>query len=190
MEDRWSSVASMLRWQLDRQREQVKAIRQRLPEMEAAFPLPKPTDGQPDNWGWGTLTMPQVITRSIMSDLEAAETHIEHADTALIAGELPLALHRVFSGQAAISSACAAFTGGNASRLWRHIDRRRSVLAASAAKGNRLRTVYPAALRSVWQDEWVRYKANGHSKARAAQLIATSLGLPPSSVESIRKALK
>lgn len=130
MDDPYSSVENMLRWQISLARKSVSENQKRLLEVGEIYPLPKVKPGSnphglPDQWAFGTLTPHQVSLRGAMDKLQWAEHKVDKAEVALSEGKLPDAIHWIIAANQSINSALSFWHSGGAITMWRYIGKYR-----------------------------------------------------------------
>ena len=105
MKDPYSSVENMLRWQIDAAKKRIKDTREALNRCGELYPLPKPTDGLPDNWAFGKFTQHQIATAHYMQSLDWVSKQIEQAEIELASGNLPIVIDSIIKINQSINSA-------------------------------------------------------------------------------------
>lgn len=125
MKDPYSSVENMLQWQIDAAKKRIKDTREALSKCGELYPLPKPTDGLPDNWAFGKLTNQQVTLAHAMDRLKWASHEIEKAESALSGGDLPVVIHWIIQVNNSIGSVSSQWVVGASIRIYRYIGKYR-----------------------------------------------------------------
>jgi len=130
VDDPYSSVENMLRWQISLARKSVSENQKRLSEVGEIYPLPKVKPGSnphglPDQWAFGTLTPHQVSLRGAMDKLQWAERKVDKAEVALSEGKLPDAIHWIIAANQSINSTLSFWHSGGAITMWRYIEKYR-----------------------------------------------------------------
>lgn len=135
--DPWSSVENMLRWQISLARKRVAEYLERLPKIGELYPLPKAGSGAsphglPDHWAFGNLTNHQVNLSIVMRGLRWAEHEIEKAEAALLEGKLPDSINWIMSANQSINSSIARWSSGSSIAMWRYVGKYRKTQAGNA----------------------------------------------------------
>lgn len=144
MDDPWSSVESMLRWQIAQAKSFISEKTEKLPKVGEIYPLPKskpgePTQGRPDQWAFGKLTPHEVSLAGAMSGLQWASHKINKAEEALFRDDLPTAICWIIAANQSIQSALALWNTGGAIAMWRYVGKYRAGQAIKA--GNKRTTI-------------------------------------------------
>lgn len=121
MEDPYSSVKNMLRWQIDLARKRVVELRETLHKRSELYPLPKPTDGLPDDWAFGNLTPHQVALADAIAGLNWVSHEIEKTENALASGDFPAAISWIINVNQSICSTNAMRVSWAAVRMYRYV---------------------------------------------------------------------
>ena len=185
MSDPFASVRAMLEWQCLELQKIIKQDLDRLDALPDSFRLPKQTHGLPEGWPWGSRPHHEVLRTGIRAALSTAQQYLNKAIEATQVDDYPTAIYALLNSHQSQRGAWAGWVSGNATRLWRYVDHRRMKLAAHAAKGNRQRG-YTEEQKRLWRAEFFKHVAKGHSKLRAAQLVARIFKLPKAAVRTIR----
>lgn len=134
MDERWKSVEGMLRWMIAEKHVQRINTERSLMAAGDLYPLPKPGDGLPKCWAFGSMTGADLDLKSALDGLRSMEHWLGKAESAVDSSDFPQAIHLLDMATASWQSVLAGWSGGGATRMYRFVQKRR---AANARPGNR-----------------------------------------------------
>lgn len=134
MEDAFSSVENMLRWQIDSAKRKVESYRVAFKDGCELYSLPKQSDGLPASWAFGKLTHHQVSLCQASDGLRFANGQIKLTETDLSKGHLPSAIYRIIQVNNIINSISASWTGAASTRIYRYVENYRKAKSIVAQK--------------------------------------------------------
>jgi len=115
----------MLQWQIDNAKNRIKDTYDALNKCGELYPLPKPTDGQPDSWAFGKLTNYEVSLNHAMQGLMFADQQVERTKNDLSNDDLPSAIYRIIQVNNTINSITALWASSSSVRVYRYIGKYR-----------------------------------------------------------------
>jgi len=160
MDDPYSSVESMLCWQIERARKQAEELREALTKAGELYPLPKPTDGLPEQWAFGKFTHQQVALAQAKERLKWVIHEIEKAETALVNGNLPMSIYWVVTANNSILSTSGNWASSGAVRMYCYVGKIRQ--SKSPGGKNRWKTKPMPSKEKLLADRENFYADNGH----------------------------
>lgn len=128
----FSSVESMLRWQIELARKRAHELQASLKKCGELYPLPKSTDGLPESWAFGKLTHNEVALAHALGGIQQVFGQIDKAESALSDGDSPTAIYWIISAQQSIWSTTAAWQSSGATRMYRYIGKIRQAKSINA----------------------------------------------------------
>jgi hypothetical protein len=153
MQDPFSSVENMLRWQIDAVQKRAEELKQAFPMSGELYPLPKSTDGLPDSWAFGKLTHQQVSLAHALNGIKLVANQIEKTEAALSNGDLPTAIHWIIQVNQSIFSTSAQWAAAAAVRTFRYVEKgrkRQSIIARYERKEKPTKEIL-----QVFKDKWI-----------------------------------
>jgi hypothetical protein len=134
MQDSFSSVENMLRWQIDNANRRINELELFFNNAEELYPLPKQTHGLPDSWAFGKLTSNEVSLAQAQHGLNFVKSQLELTETDLSNGDLPSAIYRIINVYNSIASISASWTGAASVRTYRYVKRIREIQSINAKR--------------------------------------------------------
>ena len=134
MENQFSSVEAMLRWQIDLVRERASKLQDAFKECGELYPLPKPTDGLPENWGHAGKTHEQVALAHALDGLKWVFDKIAKAERALEKKDFPRAIFWVVDAKDSIWSTNTYWHSMYSVRTYRYVGKIREGKALAGSK--------------------------------------------------------
>ena len=138
MQDSFSSVENMLRWQIDNAKRRVAEMEAFYKNGEELYSLPKQTDGLPDSWAFGKLTSHDVSLAQALQGLRFVNSRINLTEADLSNSDLPSAIYRIIDVYNIIASISASWSGAASTRTYRYVKRIREIQSINA---KRLRSI-------------------------------------------------
>lgn len=134
MKDPFSSVENMLQWQIDLVKKRIRDTLGTLNECGEIYPLPKQTDGLPDNWAFGKFTQHQIATAHATKSLDWVSKQIEQAEMELLGGNFPIVIDSIIKINQSINSTNGIWASAQSVRTYRFVKEYRNKQAENSKK--------------------------------------------------------